>query len=192
MPTYISNLPFAKEKKKQSVLAIILPVFLLLSFVWLNFYTTMTDINSAVRFLNPLTSLEAYMFGNVLIKGVFDYLIFELLFFVYRFCLGFSIYSFMIPKDVLKNKFRFWYIIRNIVLGFVFNIRFFFPYFAIYSCIFEMAMNMLLVVCLYFDLNKQYVEPLVGQFVFKTLAFPVVVYEVFEIIILWWGVLWEK
>ena len=143
MSVYSSTLPFAEQKKKQKVLEIVLPVFLLLSFIWLNLYTTMTDINTAVHYFFPTNSLSFYLLGNVLLKGIFDYLVFEMLFFVYRFCLGFSIYSFMIPKDVLKNKFRFWYIIRNLILGFIFNIRFFFPYFATYACIFEMLFNML-------------------------------------------------
>lgn len=189
MSVYSSTLPFAVQKKKQKVLEIVLPVFLLLSFIWLNLYTTMTDINTAVHYFFPTDSLSFYLFGNVLLKGIFDYLIFEMLFFVYRFCLGFSIYSFMIPKDVLKNKFRFWYIIRNLILGFILNIRFFFPYFATYACIFEMLFNMLLVVVLYFDLSKEYVEPLVGQFVFKTLAYPVFIYEIVEMVFLAWGVL---
>lgn len=189
MSVYSSTLPFAEQKKKQKVLEIVLPVFLLLSFIWLNLYTTMTDINTAVHYFFPTDSLSFYLFGNVLLKGIFDYLVFEMLFFVYRFCLGFSIYSFMIPKDVLKNKFRFWYIIRNLILGFIFNIRFFFPYFATYACIFEMLFNMLLVVVLYFDLSKEYVEPLVGQFVFKTLAYPVFIYEIVEMVFLAWGVL---
>lgn len=191
MQTYTATLPFARNAKKNKILAIILPVFLLLSFVWLNFYTTMTGVNS-FHFFGDLRQLTFFLFAEVLIKGIFDYIIFEILFFIYRFCLGFSIYSFMIPKDVLKNKFRFWYIIRNIVLGFIFNIKFFFPYFGTYTCIFEMLMNMVLVVCLYFDLSKEYVEPLVGQFVFKTLTVPVVVYEIYVMITLMWGVLWER
>lgn len=190
MSDYSSKLPFARRKKREKIWSTVLPIILLLSFIWLNFYTTMTDINTSEKF-NSTNPSVAILFGDVLFKGVFDYVIFEALFFVYRFCLGFSIYSFMIPKQVLKNKFRFWYIFRNIVLGFIFNIRFFFPYFATYACIFEMLMNMVLVICLYFDLEKEYVEPLVGQFVFKTLAVPVILYEVVEMVFLVWGVLWK-
>lgn len=189
MPINVKLIPFEKRKQHEKVLAVLLPIVLLLSFIWLNFYTTMTDINSSVIFVRPKSPLALFLMGDVLLKGVFDYLVFELLFFVYRFCLGFSIYSFMIPKQVLKNKFRFWYIIRNLILGLIFNLRFFFPYFSTFSCIFEMMMNMLLVICLYFDLSREYVEPLVGQFVFKTLAVPVLVYESVKMVCLMWGVL---
>ena len=50
-------------------------------------------------------------------------------------------------------------------------------------------MNMLFVIMLYFDLNREYVEPLVGQFVFKTLAVPFVIYQAFKMVVLMWGVL---
>lgn len=186
MPEKTKMISFEKRKQHEKVLSVLLPIFLLLSFIWLNFYTTMTDINSSVIFIRHEISFILFL---IVFEGFFEYLIFESLFFIYRFCLGFSIYSFMIPKQVLKNKFRFWYIIRNLILGFVFNLRFFFPYFSTYSCIFEMVMNMLLVVCLYFDLSREYVEPLVGQFVFKTLAVPVLIYESFKMVWLMWGVL---
>ena len=130
-----------------------------------------------------------YMIFSVLFAGIFDYLIFEILFFLYRFCLGFSIYSFMIPKFALKDKFRFWYLIRNVVLGFLFNLRFFFPYIETYLCVFELVANFMLIICLYFDLSREYVEPLVGQFVFKTLAVPVVLYETYSLIMLVVGAL---
>lgn len=184
----ISIVPYAKRKQKEKMLSRLLPVLLLLSFIWLNFYTTMTDINLYEKF-SSVNPGAGELIADVLFVGIVDYLVFELLFFIYRFCLGFSIYSFMIPKQVLKNKFRFWYIIRNLILGIVFNVRFFFPYFSTYTCIFELLMNMLLVICLYFDLSKEYVEPLVGQFVFKTLAVPVLIYEAFEMVVLVWGVL---
>ena len=183
------NLPVARRMRKNKILIRILPVFLLLSFIWLNFYTTMTSMNTVNNDFGLFGNLPSYLIFAVLFKGIIDFGIFEILFFVYRFLLGFSLYSFMIPKDVLKIKFRFWFLVRNIILGFVFNIRFIFPYFSIYTCIFEVLMNMLFVIMLYFDLNREYVEPLVGQFVFKTLAVPFVIYQAFKMVVLMWGVL---
>ena len=129
------------------------------------------------------------MFINVLIKGLVDYLVFELVFFLYRFVIGFSIYSFMIPKQVLKDKFRLWYVIRNLALGFLYNLRFAFPYFGTYLCIFELVFNFAFIIGMFFDLKRNYVEPLVGQFVFKTLAVPVVAYEIYKMIMLMVAVL---
>lgn len=178
-----------KQQQKEKLLSVLLPILLLISFIWLNLYTTMTNINASVIYSRPKNAFMLMLVFDVLLKGLFDYLVFELLFFLYRFFIGFSIYSFMIPKQVLKNKFRFWYIFRNLILGLIFNIRFFVPYFAIYSCVFEILMDMILLVCLYFDLNREYVEPLVGQFVFKTLAIPFMLYETMKVVLLMWGVL---
>ena len=87
------------------------------------------------------------------------------------------------------DKFRKWYIYRNIVLGLVFNLRFFVPFISVYLCIFELIMNFGFIIGLYFDLKKDYVEPLVAQYVFRTLALPIILYEAYTIITLMVGVL---
>lgn len=168
---------------------VILSVCLFLSFIWLDFYKIMTSVNNVIINFGHFGNLPTYVFVSVLFRALIDYLIFELLFFIYRFFLGFSIYSFLIPKDILMFKFRFWYMIRNLILGIVFNIRFFFPYFTTYISVFEMFFNMAFCICLFFDLNREYVEPIVSQFVFRTMALPVVVYQTYKLILLVWGVL---
>ena len=92
-------------------------------------------------------------------------------------------------KNVLLNKFRIWYLVRNLILGTIFNLRFLFPYISAYLCIMEVILNFAFIIGLYFDLKKKYIEPLVGQFVFKTLALPVVLYEIYQVIVLMVGVL---
>lgn len=174
---------------KKSWFSKFMPVLLLLSFIWLHFYTTMTNANTMTFNMGNLGSLPAYLFFDVLLMGIIDYTVFEILFFIYRFFIGFSIYSFMIPKNVLKDKFRLWYFFRNIILGLVFNLRFFLPFISVYLSIFELMLNFLFIIALYFDLSNEYVEPIVGQFVFKTLAVPVVLYEAYKVIVLMAGVL---
>jgi len=166
-----------------------LPMLTFISFVWLNLYSTLTEINVVNLDYELFGSVDTYVFLSVLLAGLFDYLIFELLFFIYRLFLGFSIYSFMIPKNVMIDKFRIWYILRNVVLGIIFNLRFFFPYISTYLCVFELILNFGFIICLYFALAKNYVEPLVAQFVFKTLVIPVILYEVYVVIKLMVGVL---
>lgn len=166
-----------------------IPFLLFLSFIWLNFYSTMTNVNTISLNVGHFGNLPVYLLINVLLVAVFDYLLFEIIFFLYRFVLGFSIYSFMIPKVVLKDKFRFWFFVRNLVLGLIYNVRFFFPLFDTYLCIFQLIMNFVFIICFYFDLSVEYVEPLVGQFVFKTLAVPVVLFEIYQVIMLLVGVL---
>lgn len=167
-----------------------LPILLLLSFVWLNFYANYTGINTMhLSSSSMFSSLGSYIVFSLLIAGIVDYIVFELFFFVYRLVLGFSIYSFMIPKNVLLDKFRIWYIIRNVVLGMIFNLKFLIPYISTYLCVFELILNFMFIICLYYDLKKNYVETLVAQFVFKTLAVPVILYESYIVIKLMIGVL---
>jgi len=176
--------------KRSAFSTIGLPILLLLSFVWLNFYSNYTNLNTMI-FIDDSTfgSITSYIVFSMLIAAIVDYILFELFFFVYRLFLGFSIYSFMIPKYVMLDKFRIWYIVRNIVLGIIFNLRFLFPYISVYLCVFELILNFLFIICLYYDLKKDYVETLVAQFVFKTLTVPVVLYEIYIVIKLMVGVL---
>ena len=169
---------------QKSILSNFLPLLVFLSFIWLNLYTSVASVTEIA-----LLQGDSYLVFGIILRGVLDYLVFEFLFYIYRFLIGFSIYSFMIPKNVMKDKFRLWYLIRNLILGFLFNLRFFFPYISYYLSIFELSFNFLFIFGLYFHLEKSYVEPLVGQFVFKTLAFPVIIYEICKVVALMVGVL---
>ena len=176
-------------KAKAGVWARILPVFVLISFIWLHLYSTTADLNVLNIHSTGFDSIEVYALISILMAGILDYIIFEIVFFAYKFVLGFSIYSFIIPRDILNFRFRFWYIIRNLILGLIFNLRFFYPYINTYLCVFELLLNMALLICFYFDIKRDYVEPLVGQFVFKTLAIPFIVYEIFTVVSMMVGVL---
>lgn len=166
-----------------------LPLLLILSFAWLNLYSFLVESNDVFGGYMQYGSITTYLFVTVAFLALVEYLIFELLFFIYRVFLSFSIYSFMIPKSILINKFRMWFCVRNVVLGFVFNLRFFFPYINAYLCVFELIMNFAFIMALYLDLKREHIEPLVGQYVFRTLVLPVVLYEIYVMITLMVGVL---
>lgn len=188
MENTLRQVPIRRISDRKNVFSRILPLLVFLSFIWLNLYTTLASTNG-VRLIFVNVDITNAMLLSVIVQGFVDYIVFELVFFLYRFVIGFSIYSFMIPKQVLKDKFRFWYFLRNIVLGFLFNLRFAFPYLGTYLCIFELMFNFIFITCMYFDLRRNYVEPLVGQFVFKTLAVPVIAYEIYKVIVLMVAVL---
>lgn len=170
----------AKEKKR-SVFSKLLPFLVLVSFSWLHLYGSLTLVNKWDLINGNSVILVSI---SLLLTGLIYYFLFEILFFAYRFMIGFSIYSFMIPKQVLKDKFRFWYFLRNIVLGFIYNLRFFFPYLTIYLCLFELLFNMLFLLGMFFDLKRNYVEALVAQFVFRTMSVPVFIYTTVRIIMM--------
>ena len=146
---------YGHTDRKEEVLKRLLPILLLLSFVWLNLYTGISGISLISVSSLDVSETWVYVALSLLFSGGISYLVFELLFFVYRFLLGFSIYSFMIPKQVFQNRFRLWFILRNVLLGVLYNLCFFFPYIAIYISVFDMILTMLVVICLYFNLTEK-------------------------------------
>lgn len=167
-----------------SIWSKVLPVLLFFSFVWLELYSSVAKM-ATIGIVGQSSSLVI----SILFYGLFAYAIFEFLFLVYRFCLSFSLYSFLLPRQGFKDKFRKWFLIRNIILGFIFNLRFYFPYISAYLCIIELIFNMLLIIVLYYDVAKKHVEPLIGQFVFKILCIPMVLYEIYQVLSMMAGVL---
>ena len=168
------------KEERNIVSKLVLPALLFLSFLWLNFYSTiagMTDVFNVVEIVDT----TSFIFSAI-IMALVEYLVFELFFYVYRLFIGFSIYSLMLPKYVFIDKFRKWYIIRNLILGLIFNIRIFAPYISLYIGAFEVVFNFLMIFALYFDLKKEHIEPLVGQYVFRTLTIPIILYEAYIIL----------
>ena len=169
---------------KEEFLKKLLPVLLFLSFVWLNLYTELAQaVAISVNYSTGSYSLT-YVILELLFLSAISYLVFELVFFVYKFLIRFSIYTFMIPRQVLQNRFRLWMIVRNVLLGIIFNLRFFYPYIAIYLSIFDVLFTMLFAVCVYFNLAKKYVDPLVGHFLFRALSVWIAIYEGIEVLFL--------
>lgn len=181
MQTVVNKDYFVQQR---SILSRLLPLLVLLSFIWLNLY----DNIHSFPIYSALGESGMGIFV-IVIDGVIAYLVFELLFYIYRLCIGFSIYSFLIPKRVLIDSFRLWYLIRNIALGFIFNIRFFAPYFATYLCVFEVLLDFLFIFGLYWQLSRSYVDALVGQFVFRSLTIPIILYSVYQVLSLVLGVI---
>ena len=94
------NLPVARRMRKNKILIRILPVFLLLSFIWLNFYTTMTSMNTVNNDFGLFGNLPSYLIFAVLFKGIIDFGIFEILFFVLFliFALYFLIFQYILAS----------------------------------------------------------------------------------------------
>ena len=91
----LKNVKFSDEieyLKPQNIFSKILPILLFLSFVWLDLYSSLSTV-SQVNILESKSTM--FIVFGVFVAGLLDYFIFEVLFFIYRFCLGFSIYSFI-------------------------------------------------------------------------------------------------
>ena len=73
---------------KKSILSSILPLLVFLSFIWLNLYTSVASVTEIA-----LLQGDTYLVFGIILKGVLDYFVFEILFYIYRFLIGFSIAS---------------------------------------------------------------------------------------------------
>ena len=173
---------------KRSLFSRLLPFLVCLSFMWLNFYQYIINGNSlgiAIDGVSPL----AILVSSVVLNGIISYVIFEILLFIYKFFVGFSVYAFLIPVRVFNDKFRMWFLFRNLIAGVIYNLRIFVPYISAYLCIIDLIFNMIFILVLFADIAKKHVEPLVRQFVFRIMVTPIFIYEFIVVIRLVVGVL---
>lgn len=168
-------------------------LLLFVSFLWLSLYTATGAITDSFRVgygnlldTNSAGFLEAVVL--VLIEALFLFLEFEIVFYLYKFVLSFKIYSFIVPPEELKYKSHVYFIYRNIIYGVFLNLCFLFPFLEIYSLFMNIIITLIMLIIYSKNLAKEYAEPIVAHFVFKSFCFPVFVYEVLNILILIMGV----
>ena len=165
---------------------------LILSFVWLEFYSSTlsfvytfeTGYGDIFSNLNISTALS-----SIFVNGIISWLSFEILFWIYRYVLSFKIYSYIVPMDSLKAETRMYFIFRNVFLGMICNLCFLFPYLYNFEPFFDLLITMIVMVMYAKHLNSFYAESIVGHFVFKNFCYPIFIYELFEIICGVWLVL---
>lgn len=148
---------------------------LLLSF---GFYSLVDAIGVFNYLPNEVTAgSESFTFViNVILYGGISLILCEILLWVYRSVLGFSLYTFIIPAQAVIDGTKWAIVVRNIVMGalnllsvFVIVLR---PLLEIIDTI--VIFSVFAVFAL--KSQKKYVEPIVQPFVFKGLMMPIVIY----------------
>ena len=173
---------YALENDREKRLRKFLPFLLLLSFIWLYLYESLNGITQISVSSDISVSISVLL--SFLFSCGIAYLSFEIMFFVYRFILAFSIYTYVVPKQVFQNRFRLWFVVRNVLLGIVFNLCFIFPYISQYLVVIEILFNFLFIICFFFSISTKYVDPLIRHFLFRIVVLWVLIYEVIEALIL--------
>lgn len=177
------NILYLKKPRKNSWIYIF---GLILSFVWLEFYP------STLGFLYSFENGFGNMFSNantlavvesVFFEAIVSWCAFEIVFWIYRWVLSFKIYSFIVPMDSLKAESRFYFIIRNVILGLIYNLCFIMPYLYSFSIFFDLLVTLVVMIFYAKHLNSVYSETIVGHFVFKCFCYPNFVYEAVEVLI---------
>lgn len=173
-------------------------VLIFISFIWISAYPAAciaTD-NFYLGYGN-LFDMESGNFSSfvmlVLSQAVIYWLAFELIFYLYRWFLGFKIYSFIVPADRLKQESRIFFIYRNCFYGIFVNLCFLYPYLYSFTLFFDLVITLIAVIAFASHLNKTYAEPVVGHFVFKSFIYPIFIYEALMLISEIVGVLaWKR
>lgn len=168
-----------QEKPQRNGLIMIL---LFLSFVWTSLFTATSSLTGTLyyNFGNLLDASSANFSSIIFIilsESIIKLLIFEIVFYIYRYILQFKIYSFIVPLNSLKAESRVFYIYRNVFYGLYLNLCFLFPYLYQFAPLMSLASTFILLIVYANHLNKTYAEPIIGHFVFKNFCFPIFVYQ---------------
>ena len=157
-------------------------IMLFISFIWISIYPASTAMAGNLYF--AYGNLFDMASGNlssfivmILAEALVMWLGFEIIFYLYRWLLGFKIYSFIVPADKMKSESRLFFIYRNVFYGIIVNLCFLFPYLQVYLPFFDLVITLITLISFAAHLNKTYAEPIIGHFVFKCFCYPVFVYE---------------
>lgn len=158
---------------------------LFLSCVWLEFYPSTLSFMYSFEYgfgnmfsnVNLMTVIE-----NVIFEALISWAAFEIVFWFYRWILSFKIYSFIVPMDSFKAESRLYFIIRNVILGLIYNLCFIMPYLYSFSVFFDLLITMIVMIFYAKHLNAVYAESIVGHFVFKNFCYPIIFYEAVEVL----------
>lgn len=176
------NYLFGNPERKKSSNGWLVIVLLILSFVWTSLFTTASSLTNLLYWnFGDLLDFNSVNFGSVLTmvfaEAISYWIVFEIVFYLYRYILQFKIYSFIIPKERLKIESRTYFIYRNVFYGLFLNLCFLFPYLYIFAPIVSLIATFATLILYSVHLNKTYAEPIIGHFVFKNFCFPIFVYQ---------------
>ncbi len=176
------NYLFGNPENKKSSNGWLVIVLLILSFVWTSLFTTASSLTNLLYWnFGDLLDFGSVNFGSVLTmvfaEAISYWIVFEIVFYLYRYVLQFKIYSFIIPKERLKIESRTYFIYRNVFYGLFLNLCFLFPYLYIFAPVVSLIATFATLILYSVHLNKTYAEPIIGHFVFKNFCFPIFVYQ---------------
>lgn len=173
-------------------------LLLFISFIWVTLYPTISSMVGSFQFgygnvFNTASENFPMVMSVVLTNSLLAWFEFEILFYIYRYFLAFKVYSFIVPSDRLRNESRLFFIYRNIFYGIFVNLSFLYPYLYELASLVNLIITLVILVVYANHLNKEYSEPIVGHFVFKSFCYPIFVYEAIYVLIQVWGVLaWKS
>lgn len=151
-----------------------LPWLLFLSFMWLNVYGVFTAYNANMLvYGNAVVSIIL----DIVVYAIIDYLLFLLLLWMYKSILQTKVYFFLTSTRTFMVKIKFWFMIRNLVLGGLYFLLFCFPYLSMYFPILELILSFVALICTFLSLEKD-IGVLFKHMYFKSLMYPWFLYQI--------------
>ena len=168
-------------------------IFILyLSFIWVSLYTTESSLVQGFEWgygkLFDYAS-ENFFYEIVILLAMagISLLSFEIVFWIYRQAISFKIYSFVMPLDRFKADSRLFFAMRNLIYGVFLNICFLFPYLHSFALLFNIVITLSMLFVFTRHIYKNYSEPIISHFVFKTFSVPLFLFEALVVISEVWG-----
>ncbi|MBQ7578984.1 MAG: hypothetical protein IJT25_00410 [Clostridia bacterium] len=151
----------------------LLPFVFVLSFMWLNLFSEILIFNNIVVSTNILVTFILELFISGAVSCVFCVIIFWL----YRIVLNFSIYSLIVPSMAIKDNLKWYFIIRNVIMGALYLLCFYLPYIYNYLVIADIIITFVVFLLFAKRCAKLYADEVVSPFVFRALMMPLIIYE---------------
>ncbi|MEG1581808.1 MAG: hypothetical protein RR334_01430 [Clostridia bacterium] len=169
-----------KISKNQLIWQKIMPYLLILSFAFSGFYNVIFLANDTGSFSGIMGTVQTMLDLVVysLIFGIVSWLFFEFLLMIFHFVSSFNLYIKFIPKTVINTRFRFWFMLRNIVLGIIGLLFMLAPYMFAYIAVITLVLDFVVVFCMYFDLRYKFFDDAIAPFIFNGIMIPLILYEI--------------
>ncbi len=184
---------YTKQENEVSSYRWVYKLLLYVSFVWVSVYPVATSLSSSYFYYgygNLFDVSSEYFISNlftVLIYALIEWIVFELVFYFYRYFLSFKIYTFVVPLSKFRIECRVFYTYRNLIYGIFVNLCFLYPFLSSYLLFFSIVSSILLLIFFAYYISKKYSEPIISHFVFKNFALPLFVFEGIIILFHLWG-----
>lgn len=156
-----------------------LPWLLFLSFMWLNVYNVLSSY-TADMMSNSNAGINMVL--DLIIFAIIDYFLLWVLLWVYRSILQTKVYFFLTSTKTFLVKIKFWFVIRNLILGALYFLLFYFPYLQTYFVVIELVLSYLTILCTFLSLQKD-IGVLFKHMYFKLLMYPWFIFKILAIIL---------
>lgn len=147
-----------------------LPYLLIASFAFFSFYSTARNI-SANLLAYFGSSKTLIVIVEVLFIGLIEYFVYLLILWVYKSILRTKPYFVLAGERDFQETFGLVYVVRNLIIGAVGLLQFYFPYLEVFMPIFSMIMSYIAITCTYLLLSKK-IDIMFRHMYYKMLMLP--------------------